>query len=282
MDEDCRDRDGGFPSPYRGLQLRLFQFLQVPVDPPEPPPGRARWTRSFRADPDYLRYLKVWWLISSAVILAVTGIAVLLGIGVAMSELPVMGFLAIGAVLVGAVTLVTVQWLGIQLRYDATWYVMTDEALRNRRGLWIIQENTVSFDNVQNLSVRQGPLQRLFGIQDLVVETAAAGVVQGSNQGTEARALRIEGIRDAAELRDRIAERMRLGGAAGLGEDPRDQAVLSEPGRKATGGGAPGLVLSEAHLELLREIRVELGRLGTVEPGSEPPPQAGSELPPRY
>lgn len=282
MDEDWRDRDGGVPTPYRGLQLRLFHFLQVPVDPPEPPPGRAHWTRSFRADPDYLRYLKVWWLISSAVILAVTGIAVLLGIGVAMSELSFMGFLAIGAVLVGAVTLVTVQWLGIQLRYDATWYVMTDEALRNRRGLWVIQENTVSFDNVQNLSVRQGPLQRLFGIQDLVVETAAAGVVQGSNQGTEARALRIEGIRDAAELRDRIADRMRLGEAAGLGEDPRDRAVLSELDRKTTGGGAPGLLLSEPHLELLREIRVELGRLGTGEPGSEPPPQAGGELPPRY
>lgn len=272
MAEESSSRVDPASASYRGLQLRLFQFLQVPVDPPEAPPGRPRWTRSFRADPDYLRYLQMWWLISSAVTLAITGFIVLLGLGLLATEVGVLGMLLSVAVLVGGVTLVTVQWLGVQLKYDSTWYVMTDEALRNRRGLWIVQENTVSFDNVQNLSVQQGPLQRLFGIQDLLVETAAAGTVPGSNQGVQARALRIEGIRDAADLRDRVAERMRLSRTAGLGEALSDSRSSAGPARpQAPGADAGGLRLARPHLELLRDIRDELARLraGGPEPGRD-------------
>ncbi|TVR66108.1 MAG: PH domain-containing protein [Gemmatimonadales bacterium] len=245
---------------YGGLQRRLFQFLQVPVGPPELPPGASRWTRSFRADPAYLSYLTLGWLVVSAMILGVAGFVAVLGLGLGLETMGdgVLGpLLAVGALLVG-VTLVTIQGLGLRLRYDATWYVMTDQALRNRRGLWVIQENTVSFDNVQNLSVRQGPIQRLFGIQDLVVETAAAGSSTGSNQEAQARALRVEGIRDAEELRDRIAERMRLVGDSGLGRD-RSARTAERPVTPA--GNGP---LSPAHLQLLREIKAEVQRLNSA------------------
>ncbi len=246
------------PTPgYEGLQLRLFQFLQVPVGPPEVPPGASRWTRSFRADPAYLSYLTVGWLVTSALILGVTAFVAVLGLGLGLEAMgggplgPVVAVLALGA----GVTLVIITGLGLRLRYDATWYVMTDQALRNRRGLWVIQENTVSFDNVQNLSVRQGPIQRLFGIQDLVVETAAAGTTPGSNEGVQARALRVEGIRDAQELRDRIAERMRLVSDSGLGRVRPERA--GERPVTPMGSGP----LSPAHLHLLREIKREVERL---------------------
>lgn len=244
----------GLVPEYGGLQRRLFDFLQVPVGPPEVPPGASRWTRSFRADPAYLSYLTLGWLVGSAVILGIAGFVAVLGLGLGLETMgdgplgPLMAVVFLGL----GVTVVTVQGLGLRLRYDATWYVMTDQALRNRRGLWVIQENTVSFDNVQNLSVRQGPIQRLFGIQDLVVETAAAGSATGSNQEAQARALRVEGIRDAEELRDRIAERMRRVSDSGLGRVPSGRT-----GERPVTPTA-NWPLSPAHLHVLREIKIEL------------------------
>ena len=38
-----------------------------------------------------------------------------------------------------------------------------------------MHETTISFENVQNVEVRQGPLQRYFGIADVVVQTAGGG-----------------------------------------------------------------------------------------------------------
>ena len=58
-------------------------------------------------------------------------------------------------------------YVGIHLRYDTTWYVLTDRSLRIRRGILTIHETTISFENVQNVEVRQGPLQRYFGIADV-------------------------------------------------------------------------------------------------------------------
>ena len=68
-----------------------------------------------------------------------------------------------------------IAYVAIHLRYDTTWYVLTDRSLRIRRGIWIIHETTISFENVQNVEVRQGPLQRYFGIADVIVQTAGGG-----------------------------------------------------------------------------------------------------------
>ena len=67
-------------------------------------------------------------------------------------------------------------YVGIHLRYDTTWYVLTDRSLRIRRGIMTIHETTISFENVQNVEVTQGPLQRYFGIADVLVTTAGGGV----------------------------------------------------------------------------------------------------------
>ena len=75
-----------------------------------------------------------------------------------------------------------IAYVAIHLRYDTTWYVLTDRSLRIRRGIWIIHETTISFENVQNVEVRQGPLQRYFGIADVVVTTAGGGARQAKGE----------------------------------------------------------------------------------------------------
>ena len=48
-----------------------------------------------------------------------------------------------------------------------------------------VQEKTMTFSNVQNVSIRQGPMQRLFGIADLEVRTAGGGSSSDGNAPNE-------------------------------------------------------------------------------------------------
>jgi membrane protein YdbS with pleckstrin-like domain len=250
---------------YHGLQKRLARFLQVPLDPPEPPPGRVTWTRSFRPDPAFLSYLKmhaavrVFFLVFVALFLAMALIGATGGAAWALA--PAVLLLA----LAGA--WIALDLFAIRFRFDTTWYVMTDRSLRNRRGIWSLSENTVTFDNVQNLRLRQGPLERWLGIQTLVLETAASGA-SSSDQGSTAQQLVVEGIRDAVELRDRVAERMRLARGRGLGD--RSDRRRTERVEPAAADGTmslpvPGFALEPTHTAVLREILEEVRRLPVTE-----------------
>jgi uncharacterized membrane protein YdbT with pleckstrin-like domain len=138
-------------------------------------------------------------------------------------------------------------YIGLHLRYDTTWYVMTDRSLRIRRGIWSIEEVTITFENVQNISLRQGPLQRHFGIANLMVETAGGSAPQGKHGQTMSHRGVIEGIANAKELRDRIMLRLRESKTAGLG----DEAHAHEH------AGDAGTSWTAEHVAALREIRNE-------------------------
>jgi membrane protein YdbS with pleckstrin-like domain len=238
---------------HGGIWGILEALFLVPRDAPETPPGRARWTRSFRPDPAFLTYLTVVSALRGG---AFVVLAFGFGALIVLSTEGHWAALAGGSLLVALVTvLVVFDLLTVRLRYDATWYVMTDRALRNRRGIWTIRENTVSFDNIQNLKVQEGPIQRRLGIQNLLLETAAAGSAP-ADDGAQAQQLVVEGIADARELRDRIAERMRSSGS-GLGGRPR---------RVAEDEGAARPAWTPAHLTLLRGILDEVRRLEPAEP----------------
>jgi membrane protein YdbS with pleckstrin-like domain len=137
-------------------------------------------------------------------------------------------------------------YIAIHLRYDTTWYVVTDRSLRIRRGIWIIHETTITFENVQNVSVSQGPIQRWFGIANVLVETAGGGsqtqqrhehgMSSASHQGL------IEGIEDATRIRDLLLSRMRRSRSAGLGDD-----MLATTSARSN--------WTDAHTAVLREIR---------------------------
>ena len=97
--------------------------------------------------------------------------------------------------------------------------MLTDRSLRIRRGILNIHETTISFENVQNVEVRQGPLQRYFGIADVLVTTAGGGVAshgkgaQSSSLGAHVGLL--QGLDDAEAVRNQIlacVERTRAAG----------------------------------------------------------------------
>ena len=111
-----------------------------------------------------------------------------------------------------------VAYVAIHLRYDTTWYVLTDRSMRIRRGIWSIYETTITFENIQNVHIAQGPLQRWFGYANLMVMTAGGGGGGHEGQATMGSHVGLmEGLDNAGELRDRILARSQLN--VGLGDD---------------------------------------------------------------
>jgi membrane protein YdbS with pleckstrin-like domain len=126
---------------------------------------------------------------------------------------------AIGGYLVQFV----VSGLLVRLQWEMRWYLVSDESLRLREGLWSLHEQTMTIANIQNLAVRRGPLQRLLGIGDLEVHTAGGGS-GGQAESLKSAALHIGRFRDIDNpeaLRDRIRRVLARHRDAGLG-DPDD------------------------------------------------------------
>src|SRR5207247_118797 len=95
-------------------------------------------------------------------------------------------------------------------------------SLRIRRGIWLIHETTITFENVQNVEIRQGPLQRYFGIADVHIDTAGGGGEKHAKHGNLTSAGHrglIEGVADAVGIRDLILARLERSKKAGLGDE---------------------------------------------------------------
>lgn len=150
----------------------------------------------------------------------------------------------------------------IRLEFEQHWYIVTDRSLRIRTGLWQLQETTMSFANLQQVEVHQGPLQRLLGLADLRVQSAGGGGDFDAKHGAGHDSLHrgvFHCIENANDVRDLILERLRLFRAAGLGDpdEPMHAAVASAPAPAPASGDA----LAAAR-ELLAEARALREALG--------------------
>jgi membrane protein YdbS with pleckstrin-like domain len=161
--------------------------------------------------------------------------------------------LASGLVLGSTLLLLVVRYFLLRLDYDMRFYVLTDRSLRIRRGALTIEESTYTFANVQNLSLRQGPLERLFGVTNLHVETAGGGAAEASGDAGHGmfHRGRLEGIEPvvAERLRDRIRRLVAHYQGAGLGDD------ATRPHATTHAGGG---LRAAAHVDCLRRIAAEL------------------------
>lgn len=221
---------------YRGVWGVLVRWLRVPDEPPSAPPGGGDVVRSLRPAPGFLRYLKVsFWVLALILDAVILGVWVLI-----LAANPIAGVITAPVFWGLAIIPDIVGYVAVHVRYDTTWYVVTERGVRVRRGVWVIAENTITFENVQNVSVKQGPLQRYLGIADVVIQTAGGGGSSvegggGSHQGV------LEGVDDAEALRTLIMQRAEASRSAGLGDD------REEPDR--AGGFSP------EHVAVLRDIQ---------------------------
>jgi membrane protein YdbS with pleckstrin-like domain len=108
-----------------------------------------------------------------------------------------------------------------RLDFEMRWYVVTDRSLRIRTGVWSIQETTMSFANLQQVEVSQGPVQRLLGLADVKVQSAGGSDHPQGKPQDDLHTGHFHGVDNAHEIRDLIQARLRRFRESGLG-DPEE------------------------------------------------------------
>lgn len=248
------------------VQQALLRLLRVPPQP-DPPLGAPGSVRVFRAARNFLWYNVFGWALKQAG--ALWGLVVGLGALSYAPEFPMDEWVRVAeAVGIGVYVLqLPATLVGVFLDFRMRWYIVTDRSLRIREGIWKVNEKTMSFANIQNLGVKQGPVQRLLGISDLEVKTAGGGESKSAEAKKKGESLHtgyFHGVDNAEEIKRLVLERLRRLHDSGLG-DP-DEAASAEALPSVTAmpaaAGAPARLVLDACRQLgaaARELRAAVG-----------------------
>jgi membrane protein YdbS with pleckstrin-like domain len=68
-----------------------------------------------------------------------------------------------------------ISFMLLRLDFEMRWYLLADRSLRIREGTLVVREKTMSYANIQNISIRRNPLQRIFGLATVAVRAAGGG-----------------------------------------------------------------------------------------------------------
>jgi membrane protein YdbS with pleckstrin-like domain len=208
---------------YSLFKKIFLLLLHSPSYPPAPPAGSHDSLVMFRASPSWLRYrlLTVW---ARLIVYAISGFGGLLFTFLdAKRHFQLSTITIIALVFAFFLVEALIRYCMTRLDYDMRYYIITDRSLRIREGVWEVREITLTFENIQNMTIAQGPLQRFFGVFDLVVQTAGGGngVVAPAQKGELPRQSHqavFRGLERPVELRDKIMQYLKLVRSAGLGD----------------------------------------------------------------
>lgn len=126
------------------------------------------------------------------------------------------------AALLGLVELFVLGFAFVTTRvdYELRHYLVGDRSLRVSMGAVTRREVTLSYANVQNLEVNQGPLERLFGFKSLTVSTAGGDANPLQKGADNLHVVTLVGLENADELRELVLGMLRQHRDSGLGEAP--------------------------------------------------------------
>jgi membrane protein YdbS with pleckstrin-like domain len=231
---------------FRGQILAL---LRVPPEP-HAPEGKPESTLVFRAGRNFYRWQVLVWALSNFGVVAGL-VAAYFFLERAIAKLPWWSQLAIAAGevlgLLGIVLALPVTFLVLKWQYELRWYIVTDRSLRIRRGVWNVEELTMTFANIQEIRIKSGPIENLLGLANVEVLSAGGGsaTASGTQQGHVAS---FQGVDNAVEIRDLIVARLRAYRDLGLGGggDHRPESELLPGSDAASVLAGAGAVLQEA------------------------------------
>lgn len=238
------------------------RYLKLPEGDPKLP-GDPKSNKTWNPDEKYLHYSLLGFYIGA--FLAVPGSLFLIGLSVILfneltkeEDILIAVLVCAGLLLVSLFIMLSmaVSYAIVHLELDMLRYTLTDNVVRLRRGVMKVEEVTLSYVNIQNVKFSQGPLQRYFGIADLIVETAGGGRVVNPQQGGQALHHQglIKGVSNPEALRDLILKRVQAAKGAGLGDDDEEEHAEALPGKSS----GPSVLRSPEGKALLREIRDSL------------------------
>jgi membrane protein YdbS with pleckstrin-like domain len=217
---------------YSAFRSSCERLLRIPPDP-QPPPGDEASTQIYRAADNYYKYLLIVWAFSSAASILPTLIATIACVvAAAATDLSPWVALIPGALLPVMIIISVIHLAIVRLNYEKRWYIITDRSLRVREGVIGVQEMTVTFANIQNISISQGPIQRLLGIADLRVDTAGGAGATGHSHYAAAQAAHVawfRGVDNAPQVREVMQTRLRQWKDAGLGDHDDRFSEASAP-----------------------------------------------------
>lgn len=269
---------------YPGARNALLQLLRIPPEP-DPPAGAPGSLRVFRAGRNYYR-LRFWiwtakqvaallgflftlWVIHQATISGLDQWHSRAATRGQMDQLRLLNRLArydwvlptlecLGFAL--ALLQLPFTYALLRLDYEQRWYLVTDRSLRIREGITTVREMTLSFANIQQTTLQQGPLQRFLGLADLVVTTAGGGGQTHGQPGVPTTPWHtgvLHAVDNAGEIRDLIQSHLRRLKSSGIG-DADEPAEISGPSLPAATprpvGTSPTAAVEAAHA-LLTEVR---------------------------
>lgn len=243
---------------YKALKHPLLQLLDAPNHPPAPPLGATMdRVHVFRASQRFLYQRLLSYGFGFVVAVLVQVLTLTMSGSSSRPEELIIVSITLFLTVVGGI----LQYFLVRLEYDLRYYIVTDRSLRIRQGIMLIEESTFTFANIQNISIHQNPVERLFGIKNLLIETAGGSPTTNSGRGgSGAHHGVLAGIDNAEAVRDRILALLKAYRDAGLGD--RDDANRgSQPAPAHLPSLATPGVGGAAALGKLMEIRDELHAL---------------------
>lgn len=208
----------------------LLRILRVPAEPQIPAGAN---TRVFRAAPAYFRYRLALWALTQVggvigLLLGLFGLSRAIlnadhsGVVIALRALEAFALIAF-------LLQLPLSLLVLRLDFDMRWYILSDRSLRIREGILKVREKTITFANIQHISIRQNPLQRILRIADVLVQTAGGGPSSGGQMGEGMHEAYFHGVDNAEEIRTAIRDRVRKHRDAGLGDPDEPEPMFDVP-----------------------------------------------------
>ncbi len=108
-----------------------------------------------------------------------------------------------GICLAGWLIVMLLILLWIPAFYKSLEYVIDSDSVKAKAGVFWRKNVTIPYTKVTNLDVTQGPIERIFDIGTIHVQTAGAGGQQGAKAEQK-----LVGIRNLVGLKDAILERI--------------------------------------------------------------------------
>ncbi|MDT8322828.1 MAG: PH domain-containing protein [Bacteroidota bacterium] len=152
--------------------------------------------KTLRPETDLLKYWRWHWAVWMIIVCVPL---LILALGLAYPANLVLGISFAVAVLI--FILIRIY---LPLYYDTLTYTIEDDLVMGTRGVFWKKRVTVPFRKITNIDISQGPVQRLFDLGTIHVQTAGAAGAQAA-----VAELRIEGMKDFDALRDEILQLLR-------------------------------------------------------------------------
>ena len=149
--------------------------------------------------------------------------------------------------------------------YDNLHCILYERSLTVGRGIFFRVEKTIPLDKIQDLTLREGPLLKAFGLLSLRIETAGQSSPQGESEA------KLVGIKDARAFRDRVLEQRDALAAGDRGTPlPAVHPKALDDQNQVTRLTEKVVELTEDNNRVLKDILQELKSQGERGQGTRP------------